>query len=299
MRMHTDQVEVPDELVRGLLDSQFPQWRDLPLRRLPPMGTDHQLFRLGDGLLARMPIYRASAGQAENDARWLPRLAPHLPVSVPVPVVVGEPTAAYPFAWSVVPWLPGENPDGRNVDLERLAVELAEVVISLQKVDTTGGPAKGAGSRGGPLEPDPWVPKTIEALGDQIDGAAAMAVWSAALEAGPWPGDPVWIHGDLLPGNLLARDGRLSALIDFGALGVGDPSADLMAVWTTFEGRSRRVFHERLAFDEASWCRARARAMLPALTGVTYYRESVPAFAERSRRHIEAVLTDARGDGSV
>src|SRR5687768_15633015 len=152
MRMHADQIEVPDQLVRDLLDGQCPQWRDLPLRRLPPMGTDHQLLRLGADLLVRMPIYPASAGQAENDAQWLPRMAPHLPVRVPVPLVVGEPTSAYPFAWSVVPWLPGANPDARNIDPETLAVELADVVLRLHDLDTAGGPAKPAGSRGGPLE---------------------------------------------------------------------------------------------------------------------------------------------------
>jgi aminoglycoside phosphotransferase (APT) family kinase protein len=299
MWMHTDQVEVPDELVRWLLDSQFAHWRDLPLRRLPPMGTDHQLFRLGEDLLVRMPIYRASAGQADSDAEWLPRLAPHLPVCVPVPVAVGEPGATYPFAWSVVPWLPGENPDSRNVDPVRLAHELAEVVTALQAVDPAGGPIKRDGSRGAPLVPDAWVPDTITTLGDRIDGRAALAVWEAALDVGPWPGEQVWIHGDLLAGNLLVRDGRLSALIDFGALGVGDPSADLTAAWTTFEGPSRRIFHEHMGFDDDSWARARARAMLPALTGLTYYAESVPAFAERSRRHIEAVVSDARGNGVV
>jgi aminoglycoside phosphotransferase (APT) family kinase protein len=299
MRMHADQVEVPDELVRHLLDTQFPQWCELPLSRLPPMGTDHQLFRLGTELLVRMPIYRASADQAESDARWLPSLAGHLPVSIPVPVVVGAPGRGYPFAWSVVPWLPGENPGDGNVDPERLAGDLAEVVLALHEVDTTGGPAKTGSSRGAPLGPDPRVPAAIARLGDLIDGRAALAVWEAALEAGPWPREPTWIHGDLLPGNLLVQEGRLSALIDFGALGVGDPSADLTAAWTTFDGRSRRIFHERLAFDDAAWARARARAMLPALTGLTYYADTVPEFADRSRRHIRAVLTDPRGDGLV
>ena len=292
MPMHADEIEVPESLVRGLVDRQFPQWADLPLRPVTAFGTDHRLFRLGEDLLVRMPVYAASADQAISDAAWLPRLAPHLPVAVPVPEVVGEPDATYPFPWSVVPWLPGESLDAVSVDALRMAEELAGFVVALRAVDPQDGPAKTGGSRGAPLDPSWEVERRIDGLGDLVDGPRAKRVWQAALDAGPWPHAPHWIHGDLLEGNLLVRDGRLSAVIDWGALGVGDPAADVAPAWTLFDGAARQRFRELLAVDDATWARARAWVMLPALSGQTYYATSVPAFAERSRRHLDAVVGD-------
>jgi aminoglycoside phosphotransferase (APT) family kinase protein len=143
-----------------------------------------------------------------------------------------------------------------------------------------------------PLDAGWGVEERIVEHGDLVDVDRAIAVWRAALDAGPWPGPGVWIHGDLLGGNLLVRDDRLSAVIDWGPLTVGDPAADVAAAWTMFEGSARDLFRERLAVDDATWARARAWVMLPALTGVRYYETSVPAFAERSRRHLEAVTGD-------
>ncbi|MCW2766377.1 MAG: aminoglycoside phosphotransferase, partial [Nocardioides sp.] len=151
MQMHSDQVEVPEALVRRVVDSQFPQWVGLALRPVAEFGTDHRLFRLGDDLLVRMPIYEASADQARSDATWLPVLAPHLPVAVPAPVALGEPDGAYQFPWSVVPWLRGENPTSGNADARELAVDLAGFVRALHAIDPTGGPVKPAGSRGAPV----------------------------------------------------------------------------------------------------------------------------------------------------
>lgn len=290
MPMHADEVEVTQALVRRLVDGQLPQWSALPLTPVTAFGTDHRLFRLGEELLVRVPVHAASAGQARSDAAWLPRLAPHLPVEVPVPLAVGEPAEGFPFAWSVVPWLDGEPLDAvAGLDRVRLAEDLAAVVRALWTVDTTGAPVKDSG-RGAPLEPDPDVGAEIDALAGLIDTAAAHRVWAEALEAGPWTAPPVWIHGDLLDGNLLVREGRLSGVIDFGSLGVADPAPDVVPAWTLFAGESRRVYREALGVDDATWARARAWAMLPALTGVTYYATSVPAFADRARRHLAAVL---------
>jgi aminoglycoside phosphotransferase (APT) family kinase protein len=239
-----------------------------------------------------MPVYADSADQAASDARWLPRLAPHLPVEVPVPLSTGEPGEGYPFPWSVVPWLPGRTLDEADADRMRFAEDLADFVAALQQVDTDGGPIKAGETRGAPLSADWAVEEHLWELGDLVDGDRARAVWLAALDAGPWDGAPVWIHGDLLDGNLIVRDGRLAAVIDFGALGVADPAPDVVPAWTLFGGESRRIYRERLDVDDATWARARAWAMLPALNGLTYYAESVPAFAARSRRHLDAVLGD-------
>jgi aminoglycoside phosphotransferase (APT) family kinase protein len=292
MPMHADEIEIPESLVRSLVDRQFPEWAALPLRPVTAFGTDHRLFRLGEELLVRMPVYAGSADQAISDATWLPRLAPHLPVVVPVPVAVGEPNASYPFAWSVVPWLPGEPLEDVSADNPRLAADLAEFVLALRDVDPSDGPRPTGTARGMALDPQWPVEDTILEHADLIDVDRARAVWREALDAGPWPGPGVWIHGDLLGGNLLVRDGRLSAVIDWGPLKVGDPAPDVVPAWTLLEGEARRTYREQLAVDDATWARARAWVMLPALAGIRYYEKTVPAFSQRSRRHLDAVLGD-------
>jgi|tagenome__1003787_1003787.scaffolds.fasta_scaffold20772778_2 aminoglycoside phosphotransferase (APT) family kinase protein len=293
-QMHADEVAVPLSLVRILVDRQYPEWEELPLRPVDEFGTDHKLFRLGDELLVRMPVYGGSADQAASDAAWLPRLAPHLPVDLPVPVAVGEPDAGYPFEWSVVRWLPGVTLDRADVDPVHLAEELAAFVLALQAVDPLGGPPKTGTSRGVPLDPAWDVEREIEReLSDPGERARASRVWQAALDAGPWPGEPRWIHGDLLEGNLLVCDGRLSAVIDWGAVGVADPAPDVAPAFTLFEGEARHRYRELLSVDDATWARAKAWVMLPALSGLTYYAESVPAFTARGRRHLDAVLCES------
>ena len=251
--MHPDQVDVDVALVHRLVGEQHPQWADLPVTPVAEHGTDHWLFRLGDDLVARMPQVAWAAGQAASDARWLPGLAGHVPVALPVPVALGEPTAEYPFPWSVAPWLPGTTPTATNIDPAVLA-------------------------------------------GNRIDGRAALAAWEHCLEAPDHDGPPVWIHGDLLAGNLLVDDGHLTAVIDFGALGVGDPAPDLQPYWSTLpeEGapRFRARVDELCGYDDATWRRGLGWSLGPALTGIPYYWDTVPAFAERGLRSLARVLAD-------
>ena len=207
-------------------------------------GTDNVLFRLGDELVVRMPKVEWAQGQAESDACWLPRLAPHLPVAVPVPVHLGRPSEGYPWAWSVVPWVVGSTPPRLGSDDVPLAQDLAAFALRLRDVDAADGPSKPPGSRGTPLvHADDTVRAGLERLrahDDGIDLAAAEHAWQACVSAPDWAGDPVWIHGDLQPGNLVVDDGRLVAVIDWGALGVGDPAPDLAAALWTFTGAARR-----------------------------------------------------------
>ena len=293
MPMHPDQVEITEPTVRGLLGRQLPEYAGLPLAPVAEHGTDHVLFRLGDELLVRLPVYAASADQAASDARWLPLLAPHLPVAVPVPVALGEPDATYPFPWSVVPWLPGETPDSGNADPHLLAADLAAFVRALHAVDPAGGPLKTGTSRGAPIRGwDDAVREAVDQAGDRLDRARVLAAWDDCLAAPDWPGDPVWIHGDLLAGNLLVRDGRLSAVIDFGALGLGDPAPDLQPAWSTLPAHVRAEFRDAVGYDDDTWRRGRGWALGPALTGIPYYWDTVPAFAQRGLRTVAAVLED-------
>lgn len=293
MQMHADQVEVTEPLVRGLLERQLPQYAALPLRPVAEHGTDHLLYRLGEDLLVRMPVYAGSADQAHSDARWLPVLAPQLPVAVPVPVAVGESDDTYPFSWSVVPWLPGEPPTPDNADLHRLARDLGGFVRALHAVDPTGGPVKTGTDRGTPIRGwDPYVREAIDEAGDRIDRARVLAAWEDCLAAPDWAGDPTWIHGDLLAGNLLVHEGRLSAVIDFGALGLGDPAPDLQPAWATLPAHVRAEFRDAVGYDDDTWRRGRGWALGPALTGIPYYWDTVPAFARRGLRTVAAVLDD-------
>lgn len=295
--MHPGEVAVDAGLVRRLLAAQHPQWADLPVTPVAEHGTDHWLFRLGDDLVARMPRIGWAADQAVSDARWLPGLAAHVPVELPVPRALGEPSADYPFRWSVAPWLPGAPPTSTNVEPVVLADELAAFVGALHAVDATDGPARTGTERGAPVRSwDESVREAIVLAGNRIDGRAALAAWEHCLEAPDHDGPPVWIHGDLLAGNLLVDGGHLTAVIDFGALGVGDPAPDLQPCWTTLSTEAAPRFRARLdelcGYDEATWRRGRGWALGPALTGIPYYWDSVPAFAERGLRSLARVLAD-------
>ena len=291
--MHEDEVEVSEATVRRLLASQFPGWADLPLSRVAESGTDHALFRLGDDLVVRLPRIAWADGQAALEAEWLPRLAPRLPLSLSIPVALGKPENGYPFAWSVNPWLPGQPLDPTSVDPVRLSVELAEFVRALQSCDATG--ARLFGSRGQPLdepERDRRTRECLAAAADLVDARSALAVWEQAQLAAAYAGPPTWFHGDLTEGNLLVRDGRLSAVLDWGPFGAGNPACELHSAWLLLDRPGRQRFREIVGCDEAMWQRGRGWTISLGAIGIPYYRETVPAFARRGITMIEAVLSE-------
>ncbi|HVV22552.1 MAG TPA: aminoglycoside phosphotransferase family protein [Pseudonocardiaceae bacterium] len=290
--MHADEVDVPAPLVRALLADQFPDWAALPLARVPSAGTDNALFRLGTDMAVRLPRIGWAVGQTEKDLTWLPRLAPRLPLAVPEPIGVGEPAAGYPWSWGVYRWLPGSEARlSRLADPVATARELADFLHALRSVDATGGPA--GTSRGGPLSVrDKGTRECIAAVADEIDVDAVTAVWDEAVAAPPWDGPPVWLHGDLTPGNLLVSGGKLSAVIDFACLGTGDPAPDLQVAWNLFAGESRAAFRAAVDADPAMWARARGFALSVALNQLPYYRDTNPALVALSRHVIGEVVTD-------
>ncbi|WP_363318340.1 aminoglycoside phosphotransferase family protein [Bosea sp. (in: a-proteobacteria)] len=203
----------------------------------------------------------------------------------------------YPFAWSVCRWIPGEDAHrGPISDRNGAALTLARFIQALQAIDPSEGPRSGSAGveRGVPLlERDERVRQAIAALAGDIDVVAVTRAWDAALAAPPWRGPPVWLHGDLHPGNLLLRNGALVAVIDFGGLGVGDPACDLLPAWTLFSASERRSFREQLACDEAGWARGKGWALSIALIAWPYYRDTNPGIVDMARRTIERVLADA------
>lgn len=295
MSLHDDEVVSTPDLVRRLVAEQFPQWADLPVTPGPAGGTDHHLFRLGDDLLVRMPKIGWAQDQAGSDARWLPHLAPHLPLRLPVPEAVGEPGEGFPFRWSVTPWLDGAPPAVGALGTAA-ARQLGEFVAALRTVRTEGAPVKDGTSRGVPLARlDDDVRAAITESGTRIDGRAVTKAWDRALAARP-ASDTSWIHGDLLPGNLLADGGRMTAVIDWGGVGVGDPAADLIPAWTQFAGAERAAFQasatDGLTDPEDAWERGRGWVLVQAVIALPYYWDRWPAFARGSQERIAVVLSD-------
>ena len=226
------------DLVTGLIADQFSEWSHLSVTPVVPGGVDNRTFRLGTDLSVRLPSAAGYVEQVAKEQRWLPELAPQLPVPIPRPVAVGRPGSAFPWPWSVYRWMPGVPASVEVIDdLKTFAVDLAAFLVDLRAIDANGGPLPGTHNfqRGGPPAfYDAETRSAIETLGDSVDGRAASRVWDAALESS-WSSPPVWFHGDISHGNLLVQDGRLAAVIDFGTSGIGDPSCDLVIAWTLFD----------------------------------------------------------------
>ncbi|GLZ37180.1 aminoglycoside phosphotransferase [Actinokineospora sp. NBRC 105648] len=264
------------DMVEHLVAQQFPHWAGLPVEPVAQPGVDNATFRLGVDMSVRLPRFERWVGQVEREHRWLPHLAPLLPLTVPVPLARGAASPTYPFPWSVYRWLPGDRAHPDRLDQAQAAVDLAGFGTALWTADATGGPPPewSNGFRGVDLNDDrdsaavAWrLRERIDALADHVDTARLHAVWQAGLDAPRWDRAPVWVHGDNAPGNLLAVGDRLTAVIDFGTLAVGDPAVDMIAAWTLFDADARADFRAAAGVDDATWARGRVwglTAVLPA-----------------------------------
>ncbi|MEE6258530.1 aminoglycoside phosphotransferase family protein [Plantactinospora sonchi] len=296
MTMHADEIDVSPELVARLVAGQFPQWAGLPLRPVPTAGTVNALYRLGERMVVRLPRVAWGADTELAERRWLRQLAPYLPVAIPTPIETGEPTDEYPWPWLVLDWLDGTNPiPGQLTAPVELAAGLAELVRAFWRIDLPDAPRA---YRGGPLDTqDPHVRQAIAELTGTIDTDAAGAAWAAALAAPAWTGPPTWVHADLMPGNLLTTvDGRLSGVIDFATVGVGDPACDLIVAWNLLPAGVRADFRAAVGADDATWARARGRALAISLIALPYYRHTNPRFAAEVRYTINEIVADHRQD---
>ena len=293
-KMHADEIATDVALVRSLLAGQFPHWADLAIELVVSYGTDHDIYRLGDDLAVRLPRIGWATGQAAKEAKWLPKLAPHLPLAVPAQVARGQAAEGYPFEWSVYSWLPGENANDTIDDLVQAAVDLAAFVKALRQVDPTDAHPRPTSGRGSPLaELDEDVRSSIAGLGERIDGEATLRSWEESVNAPSWDGEEVWVHGDLLTGNLLVLEGRLSAVIDFGSLNVGDPACDLQPAWNVFAGESRTRYRAELEVDDASWLRGRGWALYQAVVALPYYWDTNPGMIRQASHALAEVLADS------
>ena len=293
--MNNEQLIIDEALVRRLVAPQFPQWKDLPVRSVKNQGWDNRTFHLGEDMLVRMPSAEHYAAQVEKEQRWLPKLAPLLPLPIPAPLAIGKPAEGYPWKWSINRWLPGEAATSAPIaDLRDFAKSLAQFLLVLQRIDSTGGPLAGPHSfyRGGSLQNyDTETRQALVELSGKIDVHAATEVWETAL-ATTWQGSPVWVHGDVSSGNLLVEDGQLCAVIDFGQLAIGDPACDLAIAWTFFEGESREVFRAMLPLDEGTWARGRGWTLWKFLIVAAGHTDWDAAEAAQPWRILEEVIAD-------
>jgi aminoglycoside phosphotransferase (APT) family kinase protein len=275
-RMHVDELEISEEQVHRLLARQFPEWAELLLERVEPAGTDNAIFRLGNKLSVRLARRNGPAAPGGKEFDWLPRLAPLLPLAIPVPVAQGRPTSDYPWFWNIHTWVDGETVAVEDIDAMRAARDLAAFVAALQVVDPLGAPL----GRGIPLaERDEefryWLAR--------FDGdPAVVKEWERALAAPPWNGPPVWHHGDLDARNWLVREGRICGVIDWGATGVGDPACDVMVAWKLHSGVARDAFRDAMAVNDATWERARGWVLSQAIAVLAYYtpENNLPLYRE-------------------
>ncbi len=292
----SDRLDVSIETVVRLVAEQFPQWADQPVSPVRHRGWDNRSFRLGEAMLVRLPSAAGYVPQVEKEHRWLPYLAKRLPLPIPEPLAKGKPSREYPFPWSVYRWLDGEPLALQlpGTDLVQLALDVAAFLSVLHVVDASDGPLAGAHNfhRGGSLLVyDAEARAAIEAVSDEVDADLARGIWEVALKS-RWQGKPVWVHGDIAEGNLLMEGGRLSAVIDFGSSGVGDPASDLIVAWNVLDAQSRTVFRQALPLDAETWQRGRGWALWKAMIVLAAERGRDATLSEWSRRTIRDVVAD-------
>jgi aminoglycoside phosphotransferase (APT) family kinase protein len=293
--MISDALNIDLNLVRRLIASQFPSWSDLPITEVLPNGWDNRTFRLGDRMSIRLPSAERYAAQVDREHRWLPVLSDKLPLPIPTPLAIGKPDDSYPYKWSIYGWIDGDTAIPERIDnMPMFASALSEFLVALRSVDTSGAPGPGAGYRGGDLGIyNDQTRRAIEMMGAEsnLDRELLTDIWDTAL-ASKWNKPPVWIHGDVSSGNILVKDGTISAVIDFGSTAVGDPACDLSIAWTMFDEKSRDTFRNGMDLDEMTWTRGKGWTLWKALIILSGISETNTVEGERSRQTVDRILND-------
>jgi aminoglycoside phosphotransferase (APT) family kinase protein len=291
-KFQPDEMDISAELAARLVAEQFPRWSGQRVRPVERQGTWCVNYRLGGSMVIRLPRVLGWGLGPVLENGILARMAPYLPVEVPELLGLGRPTAEYPSTWGVLRWIDGDiTGEGQLTEPVLFAADLAAFLRALRKVDL---PDRPPAYRGRPLAA--LHHETITAInqaGGLIDTGTAAAIWEQALALPGWDGPDTWIHSDLMPGNLMTRSGRLSAVIDFDGACIGDPSEDLTVAWMVLPAQVRPAFRNAVAVDNATWLRGRARALSGAIGGLLYYGNGLnQAMHDNAARTIREVLND-------
>ncbi len=290
-------LKISCEAAHNLIAQQFSQWTHLHVKPVEHSGLDNITFRLGEDMLIRLPSNEDYAAKVAIEQKWLPILKQHLSFSIPEPLAQGEPSKDYPWNWSVYRWIEGESANTLQISethLKQIALDLAKVLNELHKIDTTGAPLPGLHNfwRGAhPSVYDTETRSAIKELNGFIDANAAISLWEKATSS-KWNKSPVWIHGDFASGNILIKNGRLVAVIDFGGMGVGDPACDLTIAWTFLKNESRQAFKSNFHLDSDTWTRARGWALWKALITLAQLKYKASLEAIKQKKIIDELIAD-------
>ncbi len=297
-----NKLEITTQLATALIAEQFPQFSHLSISPVPHGGNDNRTFHLGSDMLIRLPSAEGYVRQVEKEQKWLPKIAPLLPLPIPVPIAMGMPSPSYPWNWSIYKWLEGESANSlalSDTHLETIAAQLAHFLNAFHQFDAAGAPAPGLHNWWRAAHTSVYDEQTrelIEKLKSFIDVDKASKLWQRALNS-KWEKEPVWVHGDVASGNLLVKDNRLAAVIDFGCMGIGDPACDLTIAWTFFRGKSREIFKSKMPLDEETWTRARGWAMWKALYEISVLKNKSGAALAKQMQIIDAVMSESNNSG--
>ena len=297
MGMHPDQLSVKVETVQELVANQFPEWSGLPITGIASQGTVNALFRIGDQLVARFPLQPAAVDETrrwlESEAEAARELLGRTPFATPEPVAIGEPGIDFPLPWSVQTWLPGTTATEVDPgDSVAFADDLATFIKAVRSIDTRGRRFARPG-RGGDLRAhDAWVQTCFQHSQNLLDVPRLRRMWAQLREL-PRVAADVMTHGDLIAGNVLVSNGRLSGVIDVGGLGPADPALDLVAAWHLLETKPRQVLRERLARNDLEWQRGKAWAFEQAMGVVWYYVDSNPVMSQMGQRTLSRIMAPA------
>jgi aminoglycoside phosphotransferase (APT) family kinase protein len=286
--MHADEVDTDPSLVQRLVAGQFPQWADLPVQPVFPLGTDNANYRLGADKLVRLPRQPGKVEGLGREFEWLPVVAPALPIAVPRPLGRGEPAEGFPFPWGIFTWVEGANVAVDEVPPQS-AQDLAAAIRALRSLDATGAPP--GLRRGTLLEHDQWVRGSVAKFHSGHDGDGLLAAWEQTLDAPPWNGQPTWCHCDLDLRNVVFHGGRPSGVLDWGWAGAGDPASDAAVAWKMLSAGAREAFWEALGADEAEMTRARGWTLMQCAGALSYYTpENNPALFYEAERWLREIL---------
>ncbi len=295
--MTSDSLNITTQLAQELIQEQFPKFARLTLQPVARQGHDNRTFRLGEEMSIRLPTAESYALKVPKEQELLPFLAPHLSLSIPSPLFMGKPSKYYPWPWSIYQWLPGKSANEFTAVednlLESIAYDLAQFLRELHRIDPSHGPTPGLHNwwRGDHIRVYDAEARTyIAALSKVINSDQALDLWENAM-ATQWKKEPVWIHGDMAYGNILLQEGKLTGVIDFGGMGIGDPACDLVMAWTFFKGKSREIFKQSLSLDNNTWLRAKAWALWKAAFELCQLDDTETQKAFLHKKIISDVLT--------